>query len=151
MGNESVLKIGWAPPTLGEWNRLGRWGQSRLKKDIYPLIERDVRASGIEKVPWPAIVYAHIYRKAGQRWDAKRKRFVSYHRKSDPANLHTLLNKCIIDALTEPRGRKWRGLRLIPDDSERYLTVMEPKEHLRADEDATVLIFRPREPQRKEE
>lgn len=145
-----MLVIPWAPVLLNEWAALGPWGRARLCESLYPVIAAVVSASSIKSVPVPCEIYSTVYLHGRARWSSKAKKWNKYAKIGDAQNRLTALDKVIIDSLTEPRGRKKRGVGLIPDDSPKYLTLMVPEVILNAPDDKTVLVFKPRNRQPRE-
>lgn len=140
-----TLSIPWAAITISEWAVLGHWGQRRLWETLYPAIVAAVNISSIRSLPIPCNVFTEVHLHNRARWSAKTKRYSNYAKKGDPQNRLVAIDKVIIDSLTEPRGRKTRGLGLLPDDSSKYVTLMVPDMYLGAPDDKTVLTFKPRE------
>ena len=120
-------------PTVNEWDRKGKihWGyQSEWKKRAYKHIFAAVKIAGLEKIETPCIIQPVVYKR--------------HRAEPDPNNYTTPINKMFVDALTEPKTSKTRGLGLLPDDTADYVTHADPIIHLGAERDKVVLIFKPR-------
>ena len=114
---ESVeLFIAWVPPSVNKWVPMHWHKKIRVIQEADYAVKEAVKKAGIKKLPYPCKIYTDVYKFKGKVCDAH--------------NLVTPLDKCVIDALTEPQGRKSRGLGLIPDDSPDYVEVQTPVVHI---------------------
>lgn len=122
------LDIPHIPPSMNVWERWSWHRRQSAKEEAYKAVCVAAASAGIERLKTPVFIRVEVYKKRGRRGDA--------------TNLIGPIDKLYIDAITEPRGRKRRGLGLIPDDTPEYLDgIGNPVVHLRAPENHTVLTF----------
>jgi len=126
------LEIPWAPPSVNIWMNMNRWKRSDMKDIAYLAVVCAVAGAGVQgqEVPTPCDIHVTI-QKSG------------HARQYDAQNYVTTVDKLFLDALTRARGRKRRGLGILPDDSIEYIRLFLPTVEWGHAKNRTILSFRP--------
>jgi len=126
------LHIPWAPPSVNVWQRMNHWKRKDMKDTAYLAVVCAVVEAGVQgmSVPTPCDIHVTIEK-------------TGYTREYDPQNFVTPVDKLFLDALTQVKGRKRRGLGLLPDDSVDHIRLFSPTVEWGHKKSRTILWFRP--------
>ena len=117
-------------PSFNIWDGWSYHEQTRQKNEIWwPLVQKACHGLKFKKIPTPCTLRITVYRKLPGRGDV--------------LNLGTPADKLVVDALTRPKGPKWRGVSLLLDDNyDNLRAVTLTMRTSKREDECTVLEFK---------